>query len=199
MATYSVVAKNSNDSESFEEIVEKNRFDNHLIGEECQKSCCVMIGRRIMKFCHNCCGVNIVEESQHRKILLKKYALGFFEVIIAFNYIYWFSTLIHNKFCNFLFKCSCTWEWKGGWKDCNVHSKVGPKCPWCSARSNISWTTDYLITSLMLIGYLYLLSNRKKWFGHPLFRIFIPILIYFSTGTIVGMFFLAKGYPYFIF
>ncbi|OLP77778.1 hypothetical protein AK812_SmicGene42126 [Symbiodinium microadriaticum] len=33
----------------------------------------------------------------------------------------------------------------------NVHNATGPRCPWCVARANISWTTDCLPLALMLL------------------------------------------------
>lgn len=169
-------------------------------------NCCAKSRNHIVLFCHDCCGISIDQSLDHEitPITLgvngKKYLLGFLEVTFALNYCYWFQVIIHNKFCDFLFKCGCTWNWDGGWTDCNVHNKTGgPKCPWCMARANVSWTTDYLLTTLMIITYLYLLSKRKSLIGHPLFRLFAPIIIYFLSGIIVGMCFLGGGYPYFIF
>ena len=63
-----------------------------------------------------------------------------------------FDRLFHNKYCGVLFQCGCTWDWDGGWKNCehdrvsrlpvcaahfthwtgNVHNPTGPHCPWCA-------------------------------------------------------------------
>jgi len=207
MEEYSLVENESNDGsietgEATDKNLQKKRLPNTV--SRCSAiNCCLKLRNRFVSFCLDCCGISTEESLDHEitsVTLGKKYLLGFLEVAFAFNYCYWFQVIIHNKFCNFLFKCGCTWDFDGGWKDCNVHNKTGgPKCPWCMARATVSWTTDYLLTILMIITYLYLLSNRKKLIGHPLFRLFAPIMIYFISGIIVGMCFLGGGYPYFIF
>lgn len=45
------------------------------------------------------------------------------------------SLVTHSKkYADLLFKCGCTWNWAGGWDDCNVHNVTGPRCPWYVLR-----------------------------------------------------------------
>ena len=74
-----------------------------------------------------------------------------------------FSWIFHNKLCNFLFRCGCTWNWAGSWDryvnafsislrsssirnssscSCNVHNARGPRCPWCATPSG-----EYLLAA----------------------------------------------------
>jgi hypothetical protein len=200
MVKYSLVNEAS-DSASLEYDAEASgtssrKFDDNSSGHNnCR---CGDIGERLLLFCGDCCGIDPLQNDVICT-KVKKYIEGFVEVIFGLNYCYWFQVIIHNKFCDFLFKCGCTWEWDGGWKDCNVHNSEGPRCPWCCARTNISWTTDYMLTALMMITYIYLLSRRKKsWIGHPFSRFVAPILVYFISGVIVGACFLVGGYPHFV-
>ena len=164
----------------------------------CNEIGCNFVIYHIVNFCQDCCGIDGPQDDTEA-VVRKKYLLGSIEAVFGLNFCYWFQVIIHNKFCNFLFKCGCTWNWDGGWKDCNVHNVEGPRCPWCCARSNVSWTTDYMLTAFMIITYFYLLSKRKTFIGHPLFRLIAPILVYFAVGTLVGACFLVGGYPYFVF
>ena len=193
---YKLVGNRKEIAHDFELDVEST--DTIQVDRGCAKSCCIKAVKSLITFCHDCCGI-CEETNECWMVRGSKYGKGILEAIFAFNYCYWFQVIIHNKFCNFLFKCGCTWNWDGGWKDCNVHNTEGPRCPWCMSRANISWTTDYLLTFLMIVTYLYLLSKRKKIIGHPIMRLFAPILVYFAAGTVVGACFLVGGYPYFIF
>ena len=53
-------------------------------------------------------------------------------------------TLFHNPMCGLIFACGCTWSFRGGWKQCNVHYLgfgSSPRCPWCvSPRDTPKWT-----------------------------------------------------------
>jgi hypothetical protein len=191
MAEYSVVEMAMDDDNFIESNLEEDAVDD-------RSNCCCTSGvkHNIFQFCLDCCGIE-ENESEGNYI---KYSQGLFELVLGVNYCYWFQVIIHNKFCNFLFKCGCTWNWDGGWKDCNVHNAEGPRCPWCRARASISWTTDYFLAAAMILTYVYLLSKRRKpLIGNLLVRLLVPILVYFAVGTIVGAFFLIDGYPTFIF
>ena len=81
-------------------------------------------------------------------------------VVILINWIF------HNPFCNFLFSCGCTWNWEGGWDECNVHSTDPnqPKCPWCMASPSVAWTTEWGVEFCMIAAY-YIVSYWwiAKW------------------------------------
>jgi hypothetical protein len=113
----------------------------------------------------------------------------------------------HNEFCGQLFRCGCVWQWKGGWKDCNVHNPVGrPKCPWCIARTYTSWTTDSLILALMVLSYAnahrlpeYLFSSPWLRWAVP-WRLCLPVAVFFTAGFVVALAFswASPSYPYFL-
>jgi hypothetical protein len=111
-----------------------------------------------------------------------------------------FERIIHNPFCNWLFKCGCTWTWEGGWKDCNVHNETGPKCPWCMARASVEWLTNWFLFALMILSFIFVLYHRRR-FSSPLLaalaRWTAPFIMYFVAGIIVGAAF-KSDYPYFI-
>ena len=155
-------------------------------------------------FCHACSGVEATDTPQEART---KAAATAAEATAAITCCYWFERIIHNKFCNFIFRCNCTWTWAGGWDDCNVHNTVGaPKCPWCTARANVSWTTDSLLFVLMALTFVLCLYRRAKpqsrldRFANVALRWAAPVLVYFLAGTFVGWIFKATGsYPTFIF
>ncbi|CAL1172065.1 unnamed protein product [Cladocopium goreaui] len=106
-----------------------------------------------------------------------------------------FQQVVHNKFCNWLFRCGCTWEWAGGWNKCNVRNAFGPKCPWCVARLSISWTTDCLPLVFMLLVFSEAKARRSPFWV----QLLLPIFSFLLLGTLVAFCFkLASGYPYFI-
>jgi len=99
---------------------------------------------------------------------------------------YAFDWIFHNKYCGFLFRCNCTWNWDGGWDGCNVHNPHGPRCPWCGAgnpptpgftatNSTLSqwqiFIDDNFIVSLMVIGWAisFFVQSRNSDLKHNLF------------------------------
>lgn len=121
-----------------------------------------------LKFCQCCRQIKVNDDDQlnfnltiadvHRNVQLGT-VLTALELLLGIGFQFSFQYIIHNPTCNFLFKCGCTWEWAGGWKNCNIWSD-GPKCPWCLARASVSWTTDYLIFALMCASYFYFFYHR---------------------------------------
>ena len=191
MSQYTIVEAATDD-----DLLIESNLDESIIDGRRNCHCTSGASQSLYLFCNDCCGID--ENENHGRYM--KYSQGLFELVLGVNYCYWFQVVIHNKFCNFLFKCGCTWNWDGGWKDCNVHNAEGPRCPWCRARANISWTTDYFLSAIMILTFVYLLSKRRKpIIGHFLVRLLAPILVYFVVGTIVGAIFLIDGYPKFIF
>mmetsp|Transcript_33936 Transcript_33936/g.73149 ORF Transcript_33936/g.73149 Transcript_33936/m.73149 type:complete len:282 (+) Transcript_33936:1935-2780(+) len=61
----------------------------------------------------------------------------------------------HNKWCDLIYNCGCTWNWDGGWDNCNVHHKQhGPKCPWCYLGEKHPWAAPFVNTTYyFLFGY----------------------------------------------
>mmetsp|Transcript_67006 Transcript_67006/g.157216 ORF Transcript_67006/g.157216 Transcript_67006/m.157216 type:complete len:238 (-) Transcript_67006:34-747(-) len=106
-----------------------------------------------------------------------------------------FQQVVHNKFCSLLFRCNCTWEWAGGWDNCNVHNATGPRCPWCVARASISWTTDCLPLAMMLL----IFGEARARGCHLSIQLLLPVLTFLFLSTVVAFCFkLATGYPYFL-
>ena len=147
------------------------------------------------EFCLECCGIRTTDSTEERR---RKYGWTAVETSVAVTACFWFEKIIHNKFCNWLFRCGCTWTWAGGWDRCNVFNTQGlPKCPWCTAASNVSWTTDHLLFALMALTFIVLLRLRKRVDASV--RWLAPLLVYFGAGTLVGWLFQVTGsYPTFI-
>lgn len=59
--------------------------------------------------------------------------------------------VFHNKTCDWMFECGCTWNWDGGWDACNIHNVDGPHCPYCMSAA--PWTTSWLVMALSGLGY----------------------------------------------
>lgn len=75
---------------------------------------------------------------------LPKWSIIEFLIVVAVVFVW--EYVFHNPLCStyeqpsrvthsqdsadLLFKCGCTWNWAGGWDDCNVHNVTGPRCPW---------------------------------------------------------------------
>ena len=64
--------------------------------------------------------------------------------------------LFHNPM-GLIFACGCTWSFRGGWKQCNVHflGLRSPRCPWCvSPRDtpNWTWTTGETCTIAVMVA-----------------------------------------------
>lgn len=118
------------------------------------------------------------------------------EVTVVAAMCQFFQCLIHNQFCNVLFRCGCTWDWNGGWVRCNVHNMNGPKCPWCVSREYLSWTTDCLPLALMFTTFF--ASNAR---GHNAsLSAFLSAAVFLIVLFVVGLTYkIVSGYPYFLF
>eukprot|EP00913_Durusdinium_trenchii_P005758 g5372.t1 len=129
-------------------------------------------------------------------VRLRKEAVSAAAVLIAAAFLCeGFQQVVHNKFCSWLFRCGCTWEWSGGWDNCNVHNASGPKCPWCVARLSLAWTTDCLPLAVMLLAFSEAKIRGWAWW----LRLLLPVLSFFLLGTLVALCFkFTSGYPYFI-
>lgn len=153
--------------------------------------------------CIQCADINVNIDSKHT--MMKKSFFVSAEVIFSFVYHWYWQFIVHDPFCSWLFRCGCVVIWNGGWNNCNYWRNInngGPRCPWCMARRNISWTTDYLIYALMMVVFLAALYYRKKsvYTYAVVWRWTLPMASYFLFGIIVGVIFkIATGYPYFIF
>eukprot|EP01094_Clydonella_sp_ATCC50884_P001578 TRINITY_DN11192_c0_g1_i1.p1 TRINITY_DN11192_c0_g1~~TRINITY_DN11192_c0_g1_i1.p1 ORF type:complete len:197 (-),score=40.08 TRINITY_DN11192_c0_g1_i1:102-692(-) len=75
-----------------------------------------------------------------------------------------FQWVFHNPWCNIMFACGCTWNWDGGWDECNVHDVTNKyRCPLCMANKWTAWTTTWLVLALMVLTYyVVLLSAYRK-------------------------------------
>lgn len=167
--------------------------DYHVIINNKKRHMCVNV------FCRLC----NINEFDEKKDVYKKVSLTTIESTLAIIYCCYFERIIHNPYCNFLFKCGCTWTWEGGWDDCNYHNTIGlPKCPWCCVRENYAWTTTTLLVVMMILSYAICLYYRHKFsfISGIVFRWLIPLLTYTISGIIVGAIFKAVyKYPYFFY
>lgn len=131
---------------------EETLLMNTKVPESSDHTCC----RQLKHFARQCCDESELDSPEERR---NKRMWTSVEVFTACCFQYSFQYIIHNPTCNVLFRCGCTWEWNGGWKNCNIWDD-GPKCPWCMSRAYVSWTTDYLIFFLMILTYICLLYRR---------------------------------------
>eukprot|EP00730_Choanoeca_flexa_P013980 TRINITY_DN5936_c0_g2_i1.p1 TRINITY_DN5936_c0_g2~~TRINITY_DN5936_c0_g2_i1.p1 ORF type:complete len:172 (+),score=15.01 TRINITY_DN5936_c0_g2_i1:274-789(+) len=113
-----------------------------------------------------------------------------------------FDYCFHNQMCNLIFRCGCTWEWAGGWKNCNVHNKTGPRCPWCDARRHLVWSVaPAFVCTLGMAGFVvfglrYLKQPSQRRLALMLTMPFIIWLLYsFFIGL---MFYWGTNYPWFL-
>jgi hypothetical protein len=128
------------------------------------------------------------------------------ELTVVAGYCQGFQILFHNQMCGLMFRCNCVWNWQGGWVDCNVHNKTGPKCPWCIARASLSWTTDSLVLGLMILAYeaarSFSFCNRESTSPRAvlLWQLTLPVLVFFGAGLLVAAIFYAfsADYPWFL-
>ena len=65
--------------------------------------------------------------------------------------------LFHNPMCGLIFACGCTFTFRGGWKQCNVHflGLRSPRCPWCVSPRDTpqwTWTTGEACTIIVMIS-----------------------------------------------
>ena len=194
---YNILSGNEGDeleagsfSHEFSSSIASHRPSETHITETC--------GGSFMNFCHQCSKIDEADlQTMNEEEYSKKLLYTGIESAVMGAYCYWFQFIIHNKFCNTIFRCGCTWNWDGGWVDCNYHNTDGsPKCPWCKARASVAWTTTFLPFVLMFMTYMYTLYHRKKR-DYVLFRIAASTLTYFISASFVGLiFFLAdKDYP----
>ena len=112
-------------------------------------------------FCHDCADTSSEEAKRDLPTYKSKLLKTTSEVALMGAFVYGFDWLMHDKFCNFLYQCGCTYIFAGGWDDCNVHNASGPKCPWCMASASVAWTTVYLGQAVMFLTYLAMLRNRR--------------------------------------
>eukprot|EP01095_Lingulamoeba_sp_RSL-Kostka_P017790 TRINITY_DN9476_c0_g2_i2.p1 TRINITY_DN9476_c0_g2~~TRINITY_DN9476_c0_g2_i2.p1 ORF type:complete len:209 (+),score=28.65 TRINITY_DN9476_c0_g2_i2:57-683(+) len=108
---------------------------------------------------------NIVSISTGKKILV---IVSIIFLIVSFVFTYCFDWVFENPICDILFKCGCTWNWEGGWDECNVHNTEGePKCPWCNSQGFIQvlLTKYYLLTyiTMGIIWFIVMLLLYKKY------------------------------------
>ena len=196
---YSIVNGNDGDEMEVGLLQYSPRFsssmDHHGHGME---ACSTPTCGSFLKFCHQCSDIDEQDkQTMHEDEYSKKLLYTGIESAVAGSYCYLFQFIIHNKYCNAIFRCGCTWNWDGGWIDCNFHNTDGsPKCPWCKARASIAWTTTFLPFVLMFMTYIFTLYHRKKC-DYIVLRFMASTLIYFVSASLVGLiFFLAdKDYP----
>jgi hypothetical protein len=145
------------------------------------------------------------------------------ELVVVFVFVNAVNWTFHNKYCNFLLVCGCTWNWAGSWDQCNIHDPdpAVPKCPWCAASGWSIYLTEYAVMLSMAITY-YLIAYWRVWLslfrcasplsqvsgcsphlpsvGNLIARVVGPFAAFGISGFVVGLaFYLATDYPYFIF
>jgi hypothetical protein len=103
------------------------------------------------------------------------------------------------KYCDFIFRCGCTWAWAGGVSKCNIHNPDGPHCPWCAATFPATLAIGPLTQASLIISYFLF-----EWFKWPHFKrvwlkLLLSIAMFFGVGLVSALIFkLATDYPYFL-
>ena len=149
----------------------------------------------------------------YKKIILLIYLfIEFVLVCVCAAVLNW---IFHNPTCNLLFSCGCTWNWAGGWDNCNIHSTEPiPKCPWCNSSPTVSWTTEYGVIGFMIITYYFVTyspllckstvyrsinSNIYSQILYFSIRVFSLLVGFGLASVVVGFaFYVSSGYPYFL-
>eukprot|EP01129_Flabellula_baltica_P007727 TRINITY_DN3023_c0_g1_i1.p1 TRINITY_DN3023_c0_g1~~TRINITY_DN3023_c0_g1_i1.p1 ORF type:complete len:158 (+),score=10.71 TRINITY_DN3023_c0_g1_i1:2-475(+) len=135
----------------------------------------------------------------------KKTFLLIIHLILSFLFCLGFDYLFENVYCDFLFKCGCTWNWAGGWDQCNIFNEEGPHCPFCNTTGDISSVlTWYYVLMYLTYWSLWVLRWPRVFDKYPvvavLFRGVVACGSYFVWGLVVAYLFkVASGYPHFIF
>ncbi len=93
--------------------------------------------------------------------------LGLLEAPLALTAIYITNYALHNKLCDAIFHCNCTYPWDGADRYCNVHHTTGPKCPWCNVRhtnlAHLEWAiSDTFTVTMMAMAYLVAYTFQKR-------------------------------------
>jgi hypothetical protein len=203
---YNLLRTDHNDHDDHErhEDLLYDAESGHIVSQSVRHRCgSDGLAMRMLLFCKECSGIDTstregskcVDVESMDPVEKGKLMWTFGEVAIASNFCFFFNNVIHNKFCDFLFKCGCTWNWDGGWDDCNYHKQGVPRCPWCLARAT-AWTTTLLPCLLMFAAYIYMLYNRRRRCDYIGVRYMAAIATYFITGTIVGFIFFIFNYHY---
>ena len=136
-------------------------------------------------------------------------SLSLCEIVLMIAFAYAFNRIVHNWYCGFLFQCGCTWDYQGGWANCNVHHPDTPSCPFCDASPSTVWLIDYLtvflvmaVCYLMVFARQFLTSRRHADVYRPLSflaRFVTPVIVFFAYNAIMAFFFdVGTGYPYFM-
>ena len=74
------------------------------------------------------------------------------------------NSALHNPYCGLIFRCGCTWQWAGGWANCNVHNPAGPKCPWCNVRNtSLDWLETVISSEFTVLAMLAAYSAVWLW------------------------------------
>eukprot|EP01102_Stenamoeba_stenopodia_P009885 TRINITY_DN2931_c0_g1_i1.p1 TRINITY_DN2931_c0_g1~~TRINITY_DN2931_c0_g1_i1.p1 ORF type:complete len:233 (-),score=8.75 TRINITY_DN2931_c0_g1_i1:108-806(-) len=135
-------------------------------------------------------------EDRESKQLYLTMLQAFFVLVACFL----FNDVFRFPVCDFLFKCGCTWMWRGGDHLCNIHNpdiEWAKKCPWCRIDGIIGAANDFILMLIMLIVYIIV------WYKVPArtyYRWFWAILSYFISAMVVGFLFkVITNYPHFIF
>ena len=143
----------------------------------------------------------------------------FFECVVVICFVLVWNWTFHNPTCDAMFHCGCTWNWAGGWDECNVHSTDPEvlKCPYCSSPPSVSWITEWGVMFCMVLSYYMvaygksLLScckqkHNQQAYQFPtspinlMLRLLIPTCTFFIASMVVGFaFFLNSDYDKFLF
>lgn len=132
-------------------------------------------------------------------------------VLVAVGSCAW-DYVFENPICGAIFRCGCTWEWDGGWANCNVHKPSGPRCPWCIAKGGGAVAVNAaFVVALMVLGWALAATwahrksrraSREGGLQTPRFlwvRFLVPPVVFVLHAVIASYIFVATtGYPYWL-
>jgi hypothetical protein len=128
------------------------------------------------------------------------FVVPFLETFLYIIAMWFWDVLWENKYCNFLFRCGCTWNWDGGWDKCNVHNATGPRCPFCAATGVVAWLSQIRLYALAVFVAIFASQSKRLGWREIAVRWVSPLLLYFPIGFLLALIFkIASGYPSFVF
>lgn len=101
-------------------------------------------------------------------------------------------------YCDFLFKCGCTFPWQSGVDLCNVYQANSPHCPWCEDRSLVLQIVPFV---LVIAGqFAAVVFVDRKFHLSIVWLFLVGVAVFFILGALNGWFFRwLDNYPFFVF
>jgi hypothetical protein len=119
-------------------------------------------------FCASFDGANVMtllkDPATQRTALLVIVIL--IHILFSYAFSHVMDLIFENKVCNYIFRCGCTWNWAGGWNQCNVHNHSlaeSDKCPFCNSKGFVAVLSWYYLWTIVL--YWVVFGVQKRWWN----------------------------------